>query len=1269
MNFRQLQPFCEDPADRGPCNKLELRYRFNEDSEYCETFLYGGCAGNKNNFKTVGECVKACVDEPKGTICDFPPDAGSCFHATLPRYYFDEETESCKIFYYSGCQGNENNFVSGEQCKTKCNALSFEPLPAGSNQASNYQWNDPGSGTNSGNNWNTPAPTSSVNWNNPRPTNVVNRGWGGHYNSNVNNNHNVTPRKSNGPPTNYNYNGGNSHDPRNGNNNHHHPNNHNHKPNNYNHKPNNLNPNNYNNPNSHSNNNHNNKNPHPTYSAPVIGSHGKSITFVENDPNNQKRSNLPPAIQTPELREYNGNSPWNRGGWNRWNSNPNHNANNGGEGENSWRSNESRPPQNQGADNRWNNRNNEGGGGGSGGGGGGNPWNHSMSFKRRVGAHSNNRNPPPSANHNGNGQGQNPSNGSPWNPSNSNSNWNAPAQGGPRGSNGPMSPMAHLRRRFGNDAHGPPPQTTTVEDDLVITTTPQPESTQVYNYNQSPHQSNYNWDGPSNPISPNNPPNYSSNHQHNNRQPDFPVTSGQPFPPKKSNRIDQHPKKNPGFNPPPPEPSYSYDMPKQKKSSRKKFSPDWLQQAESFQNNQQIPNPPTTTTRPAPPPVLNNRPLPGQTSWDNIFRKKKGGAPEPSQPQVVPTQITSYDFEAGSPANANTENLQNSFDRLIGTEIKTPKEQSRSFQTTSNNQYDFQASPNGHQSNGEKANHRHESGVENNVPNQQRGSFHSASNTKGNQYDFQASPNGHQSNSEKEGHRHESRVENNTPKQQKGSFPPVSNHNANQYDFQANSNAATSETSYFRHGQQKTKSKQDFRRENARRMFQNHVQKGDVTIDSSPRQNEQFKSTNGPSNTPISSHGHQNYQETLMSHEKQPRIHEQQSSRNQMHSKGNRNNIDNFMKSKQGNVPASNTDGWNNPNNNVDSFIKPKRQRSSISIPDNSFDSFLKPKENKRHGSSNSNPDNSFDSFLKPKENKRHGSSNSNPDNSFDSFLKPKENKRHGSSNSNPDNSFDSFLKPKENKLHGSSSSNPDNSFDSFLKPKENKRPEGHKASGNIDEHSPSTTNSRNSFDNFLRRKTENGPNNHRGHGGNNRPNYDHLTSEFNSFQDKKQQLSDINNAAVRNTHLPLKQSHSTERVTAKIEGHTENHNAPRGSGFRQTQSHTNKETTHPYRRKEAFDLSGTHNVQYSPTEPPTRPTSVLSGADHYTEVKPSLGQGQNTPTARPGFGISPGIREYMSDTPAQNSRTEFTLARTTPQHHAQTAGNSNNAFPSKLLL
>lgn len=56
--------------DRGFCNKLELCYCFNEDSEYCEIFLYGGCVGNKNNFKIVGECVKVCVDG-KGVFVDF----------------------------------------------------------------------------------------------------------------------------------------------------------------------------------------------------------------------------------------------------------------------------------------------------------------------------------------------------------------------------------------------------------------------------------------------------------------------------------------------------------------------------------------------------------------------------------------------------------------------------------------------------------------------------------------------------------------------------------------------------------------------------------------------------------------------------------------------------------------------------------------------------------------------------------------------------------------------------------------------------------------------------------------------------------------------------------------------------------------------------------------------------------------------------------------------------------------------------------------------
>ncbi|KAF7248459.1 Fused toxin protein [Varanus komodoensis] len=33
-------------------------------SKKCERFIYGGCDGNKNNFKTLKECRQTCVEKP-----------------------------------------------------------------------------------------------------------------------------------------------------------------------------------------------------------------------------------------------------------------------------------------------------------------------------------------------------------------------------------------------------------------------------------------------------------------------------------------------------------------------------------------------------------------------------------------------------------------------------------------------------------------------------------------------------------------------------------------------------------------------------------------------------------------------------------------------------------------------------------------------------------------------------------------------------------------------------------------------------------------------------------------------------------------------------------------------------------------------------------------------------------------------------------------------------------------------------------------------------
>ncbi|KAK2186485.1 hypothetical protein NP493_198g00036 [Ridgeia piscesae] len=68
---RRSERRCEERRDdvsRGEsirrCAGFSLRWFFNTKTGRCERFLYGGCAGNANNFKTKEECHKTCWCPP-----------------------------------------------------------------------------------------------------------------------------------------------------------------------------------------------------------------------------------------------------------------------------------------------------------------------------------------------------------------------------------------------------------------------------------------------------------------------------------------------------------------------------------------------------------------------------------------------------------------------------------------------------------------------------------------------------------------------------------------------------------------------------------------------------------------------------------------------------------------------------------------------------------------------------------------------------------------------------------------------------------------------------------------------------------------------------------------------------------------------------------------------------------------------------------------------------------------------------------------------------
>nr|CUU99114.1 hypothetical transcript [Hymenolepis microstoma] len=138
---------CSKPVDPGPCHASIRRYAYNPSTRRCEIFTYGGCQGNGNNFETEEECERRCggsgtvspphtggtgdigggVGSGGGDVCSLPSDMGPCSDYVL-RYTFNSSTGRCEMFYYGGCEGNENRFESLEDCQRRCeSSVSRDP--------------------------------------------------------------------------------------------------------------------------------------------------------------------------------------------------------------------------------------------------------------------------------------------------------------------------------------------------------------------------------------------------------------------------------------------------------------------------------------------------------------------------------------------------------------------------------------------------------------------------------------------------------------------------------------------------------------------------------------------------------------------------------------------------------------------------------------------------------------------------------------------------------------------------------------------------------------------------------------------------------------------------------------------------------------------------------------------------------------------------------------------------------------------------------------
>ncbi|KAJ1367506.1 EGF_CA [Parelaphostrongylus tenuis] len=97
----------------------------------CAIFWWDGCISTSQNiFNDLKTCRKLCEDQgyeiseqlpdPDTNFrCLMPLEIGSC-KENYPAYHFDRLTKSCRPFSYSGCDGNENRFLTLSQCENLC---------------------------------------------------------------------------------------------------------------------------------------------------------------------------------------------------------------------------------------------------------------------------------------------------------------------------------------------------------------------------------------------------------------------------------------------------------------------------------------------------------------------------------------------------------------------------------------------------------------------------------------------------------------------------------------------------------------------------------------------------------------------------------------------------------------------------------------------------------------------------------------------------------------------------------------------------------------------------------------------------------------------------------------------------------------------------------------------------------------------------------------------------------------------------------------------
>ncbi|XP_040458412.1 papilin isoform X1 [Falco naumanni] len=127
QNYRDIQVSRNQPTAATPTASQALSQQ--HPSDECRSSVYGCCFDNVASAS--GPQGEGCLNRPNypyPVICLLPSAHGPCTNWTT-RWYFVTAVGKCNRFWYGGCHGNKNSFVSEEECIGAChNSVSIGSL-------------------------------------------------------------------------------------------------------------------------------------------------------------------------------------------------------------------------------------------------------------------------------------------------------------------------------------------------------------------------------------------------------------------------------------------------------------------------------------------------------------------------------------------------------------------------------------------------------------------------------------------------------------------------------------------------------------------------------------------------------------------------------------------------------------------------------------------------------------------------------------------------------------------------------------------------------------------------------------------------------------------------------------------------------------------------------------------------------------------------------------------------------------------------------------